>query len=82
MKKIVKLFFILIMFVLCTTTLSACGKCEHTYGNWTVVKAATCTEDGKKEHKCTECGHKETEKINALGHDYVGGICTDCGKKQ
>lgn len=38
---------------------------EHTYGDWTVVSAATCTSEGERKHVCTECGHEETEKIPA-----------------
>ena len=36
----------------------------HTYGDWTVTKPATATEEGEKERVCTECGHKETETID------------------
>ena len=82
MKKIIKSIMSFFVLFSCMSTMSACGDCYHTYGNWTIVKYATCTEDGKKEHECTKCGHTEFEKIYALGHNYVGGICTDCGAKQ
>ena len=37
--------------------------CEtHTYGDWTVVTAATCSAEGSRKHTCSECGHEETEK--------------------
>ena len=82
MKKIIKSIMMIFVMFGCMFAMTACNDCEHTYGNWTTIKSATCTEDGKKEHKCTECGHTETKKIDALGHNYVGGVCTDCGKKQ
>ncbi len=45
--------------------------CEHTMGEWTVTKAATCTVAGEKTRVCTkDCGHSELETIAALGHAY------------
>ena len=41
----------------------------HTYGEWTVVKAATETETGLKSRTCTGCGYNETEVIPAVGKD-------------
>jgi len=41
----------------------------HTYGEWTVVKAATETETGLKSRTCTGCGYNETEVIPAIGKD-------------
>lgn len=43
---------------------------EHTYGDWSITKPATCTEDGIKERKCSLCGNIETETILAAGHTY------------
>ena len=45
-------------------------KTEHTYGDWTVTTAATCTEDGSREKKCAVCGDKITETIHAAGHKW------------
>lgn len=42
----------------------------HQFGEWKVVKEATCTEDGAKERKCNACDEKETEVIAKLGHSY------------
>lgn len=61
-----------------------CGdKVEHThsFGEWTVTKAATCTEPGEQTRTC-ECGYSETQVIPATGHDYVNGVCTNCGAVQ
>lgn len=35
------------------------GQCDHTYGDWTIVKEAACKEVGEKERTCTKCGKKE-----------------------
>ena len=61
-----------------------CGdKVEHThaFGEWTVTKAATCTEPGEQTRSC-ECGYTETQVIPATGHDYVNGVCANCGAVQ
>ena len=39
-------------------------------GEWTVVKAATCTEDGTEKRTCTICGAEETRTIKAKGHTF------------
>lgn len=53
----------------------ACGEgtdvAAHTFGEWTVKKAATATEAGSKERTCTVCAYKETQTIAAIG--TVGG---------
>lgn len=53
----------------------------HEYGEWTVVKEATCGEDGLKEKTCS-CGAKTEEAIPATGeHNYVWTVETEatCG---
>ena len=52
---------------------------EHVY-TWVVVEEATCTEPGLERGVC---GHGLTaeREIPALGHNYVDGVCTNCGDK-
>ena len=48
----------------------------------TATVEPTCTTPGKRVYTCTTEGHKgETyeETIDALGHDFVNGVCTRCG---
>ncbi len=63
---------------------------KHVFGEWTVTKAATCTEAGISTRTCTVCGEaKETKDIPALGHkagttyfmdkDSHWLTCTVCG---
>ena len=40
----------------------------HTYGPWNVIKAATCTKEGRRQRACTDCGTANTEPIAATGH--------------
>lgn len=41
---------------------------NHDYGDWTVTKQPTCTEDGEQKHSCQTCGWEETETIPATSH--------------
>ena len=68
---------------------------EHSYIK-TIIKEATCTEDGIVEYKCSLCGKTYTEIIPAKGHTKVieeavaatcetegkteGAHCSVCGK--
>ena len=60
----------------------ACGK--HTFGAWTVTKAATCTESGISTRKCSVCGTEETMIVPSLGHSMTAtagkaATCTEAG---
>ena len=55
----------------------------HTFGDWTMAKAATCTEAGAMERACS-CGEKETSAIKPNGHTEetlpaVDATCTTTG---
>lgn len=57
-----------------------CGEKEaHHYAEGIVIKEPTCTEKGEKEFTCTKCNGTKTEEIDALGHNYVDGVCNRCG---
>lgn len=53
----------------------------HSFGEWTVVSEATCSNNGIEERECSECGTKETKEIPKTGFvDENGdGVCDDCG---
>ena len=70
----------------------------HAFGEWTVVKEATCGADGEKTRSC-ECGTAEKEVIPATGTHTYGDwyttleptcvdkgeqtrSCSACGKKE
>ena len=38
----------------------------HRYGDWKVIREATTTEAGEKEHTCTVCGYTEKAEIEKL----------------
>lgn len=46
-------------------------SCEkHSFGNWSIVTEATCTESGTKTRSCEVCGETETEMIPSIGHSF------------
>ena len=54
---------------------------EHTHSYTAVVIAPTCTAAGFTTYTCS-CGnsYKDTY-VDALGHNYVSGVCTRCNAK-
>ena len=60
------------------TVIPATGE-GHVHSYDSVVTPPTCTERGYTTHTCT-CGSTYVDTyVNALGHNYVGGVCTRCG---
>ena len=53
----------------------------HSYGSWTEVTAATCTEEGLMERECVRCHSKETKTISVIPHvdEDEDGHCDVCG---
>ena len=49
----------------------------HTYGEWTVIKDATCSETGLRSRVCMTCGYEQTEETEILPHDYEIHITTE-----
>ena len=64
------------------TVIPATGK--HSFGNWKITKAATCTAEGTQTRTCSVCKKVETQTIEALGHTEVtdkavAATCTKTG---
>ena len=79
MKKIISICLLMLALAV---LLTACGH-KHNFGEWTVSKDATCTENGVRTRSCS-CGESEEKVITALGHTEVvdGGAsptCTESG---
>ena len=79
--------FTLILIALSLHALWSCDifGTEHTheFGEWTVIKEATCTEDGSRTRSCS-CGESETESVSATGHPEeilaaYPATCTESG---
>lgn len=63
---------------------SAALALGHDFGQWTVEKATTCTENGLESRTCSRCQETETRTIQALGHtpelrDAKDAGCTQDG---
>ena len=78
MKKVLLFSILIIAIIMC---LVACnGQTDHThnFGEWSVTKNPTCTEDGVKTRYCS-CGEKQNDVIPAIGHSYIDNTCLNCG---
>lgn len=58
----------------------------HSYSVWTIIAEATCIDNGTKERVCS-CGEKETQSINAKGHNEAiqkakAPTCTEKGSTE
>ena len=73
------------------------GYQKHSYGKGELVKAATCSSEGKMRYTCQVCGYEKTETIPVKAHNFIWrkvsgatvfqaerqeGTCSLCGKKQ
>ena len=85
MKKQTLIIILLTILVVSCLALTACHSCE--FGEWTVVKQATCTEMGQLERSCA-CGEKETSTLPTTGHTFgewtvvEDATCTEIGQEQ
>ena len=53
-------------------TVPATGK--HSFGDWKITKAATCTAEGTQTRTCSVCGKVETQTIAKVAHKYVDNV--------
>lgn len=67
MKKSIAICIFLLLSIL-VSLLLASKYCDHVFENWEVEINATCTEDGIKHSKCTNCDKTISEVIPATGH--------------
>ena len=63
--------------------------CNHAWGDWTTVNAASCETEGLAERTCSKCGEKETKTLPAIGSHSFGQwvtvnepTCTVAGKAE
>ncbi len=50
-----------------------CTEVKHNaFGEWKVIKNATCTEDGLRQRVCSFDDFVQTQTVPALGHDFSG----------
>lgn len=60
---------------------------NHAYGDWVIVKEATCTEDGLRTQTCANCGDVKKEVLPKVDHTWNEGevskqpTCTENGER-
>ncbi|MBQ8749188.1 MAG: hypothetical protein IJZ29_01790 [Clostridia bacterium] len=80
--KILKGFAVSLVICCCLLGFSGCDDGhKHSYGGWTIIQNAKCDETGTRQKEC-KCGDIVTDIIPQLGHNFVGGTCTDCGANE
>lgn len=61
---------------------------EHVWGDWFVVREASCVRDGEERRTCQICGNVQTKIINKTGHlwgewvETMAATCTSSGLKE
>lgn len=81
-----------------TKHLSSSVPCKHNWGDWKVIRKATCSAVGMRQRTCSKCGKKQTEDIDKVKHTWGKWSvttkatcaktgektrkCSVCGKKQ
>ena len=74
----------------CDTNCNYCGATRtithsYWYNSWVVTKEATCENAGSRYKVCSVCDYVYTEKIPAIGHNYIGIVteptCIEQGYK-
>ena len=78
MMKNRKFFIFTALTVICLmfAALSGCKGCgkdkdhAHVYGEWTITKEATCTEEGIATRKCAKCDKTESKAVPRKDHDF------------
>ena len=81
MKSLFKRLVSCVLVLLSVCVFSACGE-NHTHSySWYLAKSASCTKDGILEGVC-ECGNKVFEELKSTGHNFINGICDNCGQNE
>ena len=60
------------------------STCTHEFGEWEVLRAATCTAKGMDKRYCKKCGFMGSRSVDAKGHtavkdEAIPGSCTQDG---
>ena len=80
MKKLAMILSMTLLAVCCSLGATACdifkSTCKEHNLVETVIKEATCTEDGKAVLRCEACGEEEEKTISATGHSLKTTVTT------
>lgn len=66
-----------------------CGEShEHSFGEGTIIKELTCTQDEEIDYECSKCSYIKKEITKATGHEWgkwktaLAQTCTTDGKEE
>ena len=75
--KSITLVTLAVLFMLLSVSCSA--PHQHAYGEWTIDGEVNCI-DGTTEKRSCDCGAVETRTVPGKGHNFVDGVCSNCGR--
>ena len=79
-NSVIKLLTFFTLAFLFLSLLSSCSAPhQHVFGEWTVDGEANCIDRATEKRSC-DCGAVETRTVPAKGHNFVDGVCSNCGK--
>lgn len=79
-NSVIKLIAFFTLAFLFLSLLSSCSTPhQHEFGEWSSDREANCIDSGIEKRSCS-CGVVDTRTVPAKGHDFVDGVCKDCGK--
>lgn len=74
-KRVINNFFKIFLVFVIICTFAGCRKAhKHEFGEWQIVREATCEEDGSRTRQCNGCNETINEVIPATGHSYSDWI--------
>lgn len=63
------------------------AECVHAYGKWSIIREASCSEEGVQSQVCEKCGYINSQNIPTIAHTEkvipsVAATCTEAGKTE
>ena len=81
-KRVINNFFKIFLVFVVICAFAGCRKAhKHEFGEWQIVREATCEEDGSRTRQCNGCNETINEVIPATGHsysDWIDGVPSNC----
>ncbi len=63
--------FLLLLLPACNQAPTGEGEHKHSFGEWSTVKEASCTQMGEQTRKCRECAYIEKSILTSYEHTFT-----------